>query len=307
MKCSIARGTRSILSALALSGAMLVLLALTAAGARAQSAAAPGPTFDAVSIKRSTSDRPPVGAGGGIRPDGSVRVTWATVSSLLAMAYPMPLTVDLDGLPDWAKRDKYDVIATSTLKEATPEQRRAMLQAMLVDRLKLAVHIEKHQRDIFRLVVARSDGHLGQHLTKIDTDCDAVIAARKAASAPGSPNPPPPITPDGAVPPCLSRMMVDRSGRAHAEGEATLDSVAQMLRGATRQNVVNETGLTGYYTFTLDFDRRSSVGGPSTAPPPDAGPSVFTAVQDQLGLKLVPAREDQDTVVVDHIEPPSEN
>jgi uncharacterized protein (TIGR03435 family) len=257
-----------------------------------------------VSIKRNTADRPPIGVPlSSRRTNGGIQATWISIEILLSMAYPGLGSDRFVGLPDWATRDRYDVIATSPLATATEDQRLAMLRAMLADRLKLAVHLEKRPHDVLKLVVARADGRLGSSLTKIDTDCAAVLAARQAAVAAGGP-PAPHVTPEGPLAPCLARGTADLIGNSRIEGEGTIDTVALLLRGAARQVVVNETGLTGSYKFALTFDRRTSFGGPSTTVPDDAGPSIFTAIQDQLGLKLVPAREDQDTVVVDHIEPP---
>lgn len=279
----------------------VLLLAATAA-ALAQSADPAAATFDAVSIRRDTADRPPIGVISRANlPDGSLHLTWVPMLILIGMAYPAPTPDYIVGLPEWARRDHYDVVATSPFKTVTPEQRLGMLRAMLADRLKLSVHMEKRPHDVFRLVLARKDGRLGAGLTKSDTDCNSVVAARRGTAVPR-----PPVSPDTPPATCTARMRFDRKGQALAEGEAPLDTLAGLLRGPARRFVVNETGLVGYYRFRLTFDPRSSLASPGTEPP-DRGASVFTALEEQLGLKLLSAKEDQDTVVIDHIEPPSEN
>jgi bla regulator protein BlaR1 len=89
----------------------------------------------------------------------------------------------------------------------------------------------------------------------------------------------------------------------------TLDNLAAMLNIATRPlQVANKTGLSGSYEIAMDFDPTPVQSGPVVAPPAAGDkPSVFTAVQEQLGLKLVPSRTKRSTLVVDRIEPPSEN
>jgi uncharacterized protein (TIGR03435 family) len=84
------------------------------------------------------------------------------------------------GLPDWARREYYDVKTTSSLTNATAEDRAAMIRAMLADRCKLVVHFEQREHDAYELVLARKDGKLGSGLTKSDTDCSQPASAQTA-------------------------------------------------------------------------------------------------------------------------------
>ena len=80
----------------------------------------------------------------------------------------------------------------------------------------------------------------------------------------------------------------------------TVEEFAGMLSGLVGRMVVNKTGVTGKYDFSLSWS-------PAEQPTADSGPSIFTALQEQLGLKLVPAKGPVDVLVVDHVEQPSPN
>ena len=200
-----------------------------------------------------------------------------------------------------------------------------MLRAMLADRLKLAAHFEKREQQVYDLVVARSDGKLGSGLTPIDADCAAKVAADRAAAAAainaGTP-PPRPQMPDFNVPPpaCTLRTVSlglrDRqTGRPGnplrpgdlMEGEATMETLAQVLRLSTARLVVDKTGLRGSYRISMTFDGFGSRRGPEIAAPPDAMPTVFIAIREQLGLELKSSKAELDTLVIERLERPTEN
>ena len=91
------------------------------------------------------------------------------------------------------------------------------------------------------------------------------------------------------------------------EGETTMDSLATLLRVPAGRFVVNKTGLPGSYRVRMNFDSTAIRRGPGAASAPDAGPSVFTAVQEQLGLKLESSRASRDMLVIDRLERPTED
>jgi len=172
---------------------------------------------------------------------------------------------------------------------------------MLADRCKLAVHFEKREHDAYELVLARKDGKLGSGLTKTDTDCS-------------QPAPPPTSRPDMNAPPrpCTMRSIGAALRRQGAElgdlleGDAPIAILADALRLALPgRQVVDRTGLTGSYRVTLNFNMMATMRPPTATASPDDTPSVFTAIQEQLGLKLQPTRLLRDTLVIDHIERPS--
>jgi uncharacterized protein (TIGR03435 family) len=264
---------------------------------------AAGQEFDVVSIKRNTSSAFPGLNGSSTRPDGGFTLLNSPVITLIGRAYPVGVPADYIGLPAWATTDRYDVIATSVLRNSTGEQRAAMLKAMLAERFKLLVHVENREQPVYDLLVARSDGRLGPSMQPSQYDCAAVQAAQRAASeaalAAGKPLAPPRIDPN-APPPCVPYM-----GLARIDGDMTIATLARFLRPPAGRFVADKTQLTGSYRVTLTFDRTAGLRGPSTDP--GDAPSVFTAVQEQLGLKLEPSRATRETLVIDRLERPTEN
>jgi uncharacterized protein (TIGR03435 family) len=207
------------------------------------------------------------------------------------------------GLPEWARSENYDLVATASLVNPTAEQRAAMLRAALVDRFKLAAHYETREQPVYDLLMTRSDKRLGPSIKPSEADCIAKAAADRAtAEATGLP-PRAVFDPSAPPPPCSLRMTGDR-----VEGDVTMEVLARMLRSPAGRLVVDKTGLSGSYRIAMTFDRLAGLRGPQTdAPRPDAAPSVFTAVQEQLGLKLESSRAMVETLIIDRFERPSEN
>jgi uncharacterized protein (TIGR03435 family) len=305
---------RSVLVAL---GTIAVLagqvMAQSPQTAQPASPAATGPTFDVISIKPNTSN-----AGGfstRLLPGGGYGLVNGPVRLLIGSAYP-GLQSEPEGLPPWAITDRFDVTATaSQTGMPSAEDRRAMILALLASRFKFAAHIETREQPAFDLVVARSDGRLGPGIKPSEVDCAARAAAQRAAAeaarAAGTPPPPPPTfpptftppAPGSPLPPCTTRMINNL-----IEGDFTMSSLASFLRTRAGRYVVDKTGLAGNYRIRLEG--AGSPLGPTVNPTAAAGgdvPSVFTAVQEQLGLKLEPSRAMVEVLVVDHIERPTEN
>lgn len=278
-------------------------------GMQSQTSPSQGPTFDVVSVKPNTG-----GALGSVvneRPDGGFTMSNLPVAVLVGRAYPPAVPIDMQGLPGWALSERYDFSTTSSLARATPEQRTAMLRAMLADRFKLAVHFEKREQPVYDLVLARSDGRLGPGLLRVaDVDCEARAAARRAAveeaRASGKPVPPSPLPPRPGSTDRMEPCNVWFNG-PRMEGDIPIAILVTMLRGAAGRPVVDKTGLQGTYRVTLEYDRMAGIRGPAASPQADGPPSVFTAVQEQLGLKLEPSTAERDTLVVDRLERPTEN
>lgn len=270
-----------------------VALALLVAGVFAHAQA---PAFDVVSIKLSLPETGPDRSANIVRqrPDGGLTTTRTPVATLIYRAYPDTSAPDTVGLPDWARREFYDVTATSPLATATVEQRAAMLRAMLADRFQLRTHIERRELPSYDLVLDRKDGRLGLGLVPTNTDCDAVNAARRAGTAP------PPIFDPDKPEPCTIIGSMDL-----IRGEAAISVLAQMLRASTGRLVVDKTGLRGAYRMSLKFDL--AVAALGAVAPPENALSVFTAVREQLGLRLEPSRAERDVLVIDRLERPTEN
>jgi uncharacterized protein (TIGR03435 family) len=169
-----------------------------------------------------------------------------------------------------------------------------MIRAMFADRMKLQAHVEQRERDTFALVVARSDGKLGPQLKPSTLDC--------GPRPPGTPPPEPPasFSTDDAAARCgglFGRGLIVSGGIA-------LDSLAFSLAGLAGRLVDNRTGLQGFYALKLQF---VEPGAPGAASLDDNLPDFFTALQEQLGLKLQPEKTIVPIFVVDHIERPTEN
>jgi uncharacterized protein (TIGR03435 family) len=249
-----------------------------------------GAQFDVVSIKPHKSDLP----GGGMRmePDGTQIMTNVAVRQFIMSAAGEPV-VDVVGLPDWARTESYDVIAKPEPgSKPTREQRAEMWRNLFVERMKLVAHIAEEERTTFALVLARSDGRLGPNLKKSELDCAALAKAQ---------------TPDGPRPDIM-RSCGMRMGRGTIEsGGIPLDQLVLSFRGLAGGVVNNRTGLEGNYSLTLHYAMPGLHADPSAPPPPsdDDAPQFVTALQEQLGLKLVPEKTKVKILVVDHIERPT--
>jgi uncharacterized protein (TIGR03435 family) len=189
-----------------------------------------------------------------------------------------------------------------------------MMQTLLRDRFKLIFHSEKRDLPIYALVVKNSDGRLGPGLKRIpDDECPPPGSPRRVAPAAADGPPPSPFDPN-AVAPCGSTIF--GPGRLLAHG-VPINMLAQSLANlpaitSFNRPVTNLTKLEGLYDFdfrwTNDFGRGGlpPAGGPAAAPPGDE-PALFTALQEQLGLKLNAQRATLDVLVIDSIDRPTEN
>jgi uncharacterized protein (TIGR03435 family) len=300
------------------------------AAPRAQTQAAPTAsedvTFDVVSVKpheAAAAPTPPFRRFGPTvtqRPDGGLTMLNVPTALLISRAYSLTTPADIVGLPGWATTERYDVVATSSLSSATPEQEAAMVRTMLADRFKLSAHYEDRDQPVYDLVVARKDGRLGPAMKPSEADCAANATergARRAGRGGGfggigrRGGGPPADRADRNLPPppCSFRMTGDRM-----EGDTTMPVLARVLRAPSGRFVIDKTGLTGSYRILLTFDRTSEQGGrgrgrgaQSETPTADLAPSIFTAIHEQLGLKLEPAHAVRETLVIDQLERPSEN
>src|SRR5262245_13284975 len=284
--------------------------AITIAGVAQTFAQSPpqSPTFDVVSVKKHVAQPGPMGLSSNVsmRPDGGFTMTNIPVTTLIARAHEGIRPADIVGLPDWARSERYDVSATSTLTKATPDDRVAMMRALLADRFKLVMHFEKREQPVYDLVVERSDGRLGAGLVRIDTDCAPQIAAQREAFAAGGPRSFPDL--NAPPPPCTLRSVRGRNDPSdRLEGETTMATLVEFLWTPAGRVVVDKTGLTDSYRVTMNFDLLGSRRPPEVTPPPDAAPTVFTAIREQLGLKLESSRAQLDTLIIDRLERPTEN
>ena len=235
--------------------------------------------FEVASIRENKSG---LTAGGSTsRPGGSYSVTNMTLRSLIWVAYEIP-TQRVIGGPNWIDSMRFD-IAAKAAGDPDPEMVRVMLKSLLRDRFKLVVREEKRDLPVYALVVARRDGVLGPRMRPNPLDCNDRVALQKAR-AEAAPN---------SIRPCELRFMPSRMQLGAAKIAAILDNLSEIAG----RPVVDRTGLSGTYDIELQW-----------APTADAdGVSIFTAIQEQLGLRLETSTAPLDVVVIESADRPTEN
>lgn len=256
----------------------MVVLAMSA-GASAQTTANP-PAFEVASVKRVAPDG--LSISGSLNGD-TFRAGNITLRQLLTnFAYYDHLPSEIVGGPDWIDSDRFAIVA----KIGGGGGLSAKMRTLLAERFKLRLHEEQRVVPVYDLVLAREDGRLGPRLVKADTPC-AVNGSpgRRCNFAP-------------------------RTGSFVATGMSLATLIGQ-LPSAVGRRVIDRTGLTGVYDIDLHWRPSSFEAGP---PEPDASapldpglPSIFTAVQEQLGLKLVSSKGPVSYIVIDSAERPTEN
>jgi len=243
------------------------------------------PKFDVATIKPSKSDNPR----GPRMMQNTDGISFRGVPVKLLIGESFGVEDDrVIGEPAWVK-NRYDIEAKVDAEDAPKleslniDQRRAMLLPLLQDRFNLKYHHETRELPIYALVVAKGGVKM----------------------KPGAPNEPKPH--------------VVMRGRGRIESTGTTTMLSHILSSELERSVEDKTGLTGNYDYTLGWtpdDAGMPMGGGGGGdaapgrgdPSPDAaGPSLFTALQEQLGLKLEATRSAVDVIVIDHIDLPSEN
>jgi uncharacterized protein (TIGR03435 family) len=261
---------------------LLVIVAIAPAVGQDRTA----PAFEVVVLKRNISGDSSMSAGS--RPGGVSTMVNGPISSIFGNAYRTPSN-EIVGAPDWFTTERYDLTAR-VVGNPTAEQRQQLWRELFADRMQLRAHYETREQPTFALVLARSDGRLGPNIKRSPTDC----AARAAAASSGEQLAPPPLASNG-MQACSSRF----GPGTIVSGGQTMARIAQSISGLAGRFTIDRTGLQGEYEFTLQY----SAANPQDAPAADQ-PNIFTALQEQLGLKLEPTRSAVEIVVIDHIERP---
>ena len=294
---------------------LLCALALLAAPIL-HGAAPQEPQLEVASIKPNKSSDNRVMLG--IQPGGRFTATNVTLRMLIRNAYQLQ-EFQITGGPNWIADERFDIVAKAETGDGIgdpfraeangqPSRGQLMIRALLADRFKLVVHNEDKEMPIYALVLARGDGKLGPQLKVSETDCAAMIAAGRGRGR--GPMPPPGPPQPGTPMQCGIRIGPGNM----AVGGSPMTQVATSLAMFAGRIVVDKTGLAGNYDFTLSWtpDQMPGAGqrppGAPEPPPIDPnGPSLFTAVQEQLGLKLDSQRGPVAMLVIDRAERPTEN
>jgi len=255
-------------------------------------------TFEVASVKANKSGD----SNGNLRglPGGRVQATNMPVRPIITFAYQVA-GYQLVGGPAWLTTDRYDLIAKmEDAADATPavpganapSPMQLALRHLLEERFKLRVHRESREMDIYALVMAKPGGSPGPNLKPTTQDCAAVGAAARRGE-------PPPAPPPGQV---LCGIQ-GGPGRLRFGGLPAV-SLAQAFAGPAGRMVVDRTGLTGSWDFELNYapEGRGGPGGGDAAPVDPNAPSFFTAIQEQLGLKLEPTKGPVEVLVIDSVE-----
>jgi uncharacterized protein (TIGR03435 family) len=260
----------------------LLAFALPVFGQNAQPTPAPVKpqtfAYDAIAIKphKASLDNHMSAHSG---PDG-FSASGITIPVLLQNTFGLKTRDQMIGLPSWASSDSFDIQAkmdeatADALQKLPKEERRnaqqQMMQTLFADRFGLKVHHESRALPVYNLVVAK-----GGPKMKVSP------------------------TNEGS-----------RSGMSNINFTAqglTMEGIVFGLSNIVGRQVIDKTGLTGNYDFKLTWTPDEMSATPDSSASGDSGPSIFAAIEDQLGLKLVSAKGPVEVIVVDHIEKPSAN
>jgi uncharacterized protein (TIGR03435 family) len=275
---------------------------------QSQSAAAPPAyEYDVVSVKPNTNSGRG-GVGSTSLPDG-LSLRGYTLTDLINSAYALRNPKQLIDAPAWIGSEKFDVdarmegsVMDALLKMSAEDRgaaRRKMMQALLADRFKLVVHLETRELPVYTLLIGKS-GVKMKEAKPGDTYPNGFKIPGGRGGGAGS--------------------MLFQTGPSGIMMTGQAEPIAQLIFYFSREVgriVIDKTGLTGNYDFVFQFTPEGfrapanlgeGGGGAGMALPPDFGAiSIFTAVQEQLGLKLESGKAPIEVVVIDHVERPSGN
>ncbi len=245
----------------------------------------PRQSFEVASVKPNKS----AGGGGFIRRmrAGTFSAGNQTLLQLIRFAYGIQ-AYQLVGAPDWIRTERFDITAkaaadTPSTVAGGPSEA-VLLRSLLEDRFRMSVHRETRDVPIYALVVARADGQLGPRLRRPSSDYCARRA--EAAAKPGAPAPP-----EGGPVCGLKGSSNELTG-----GSFPMAGFATFLAGQAERVVVDRTGLTGGWDFDLKWSPSDTAN-----PDPDR-PVIFTALQEQLGLRLEATTGPVEVLVIDRLE-----
>ena len=264
----------------------LALLTPTARRLNAQQAAEPELRFEVASVKLNTSGVQ--SSRSQFQPGGRYVVSNGTIERLFRNSYAVQ-PFQIVGAPDWFIRDRFDIDAKADGNITVP-QLQAMLKTLLRERFQLAFHKETREMPIYTLVLARSDGRHGPAMKPSAFDCSTMMTGPPPATQA------PPLA--NGMSPCGGRTA---SGSIVLNG-TSMNNFAGNLSNIIGRTVVDGTGLKGDFDLSLTYAPETA-----NAEPLSDLPSLFTAIEEQLGLKLESGRGPVEVYVIDRLAKPTED
>jgi uncharacterized protein (TIGR03435 family) len=251
----------------------------TAPGTPLATSPAPAPAFDVAAIRLHESQPHEHNSIWSSPFDGNFNAENISVIALINWAYEMPDT-RIIGAPSWAGTTMFNIEAKSGPEvdqqmhnlpsDAGRKQKEQMVQALLADRFGLKVHFETRELPVYNLVVAKGGAKLG------------------------------PLQDSGSH-------INTWNNRIEVEMADSIPYFAAELSKVAGRDVIDKTGITGRYDIKLRFTPDDGPSMLNGQPIPDPPPALFTALEEELGLKLEPGKGPVEVLVIDHIEMPSEN
>lgn len=235
-----------------------------------------------------------------LQPGGGFEAVNVTLGSVIRLAYGLQ-DFQMAGGPEWLDRDRFDIQARGPVGAVEGEVPRR-LQSLLADRFALKAHRERRDHPIYALVLTRADRSFGQRLRRSQVDREKVREAMAAARR------------ENRLPPRVECGLTAQ--RTFGFCGMTIEELAGFLPEFAGRMVVDRTGLTGAFDLEFRFDASRPIPGaglgggfpiqPTGPAEPDL-PSLFTALEEQLGLKLEPQTGPVEVLVIDHVEQPTPN
>lgn len=280
-------------------GLLVMVIAVGRAIGNAQVPATAAPAFEVASVKRNLSGR--VGGAFQIPPVGTLTFTNVMLRVLIRLAYdvdPYAETSTLDagayarivGKADAGPQTnvpRFDVRAKPP-DNTQPAERRAMMRTLLEDRFKLRVHREMRPMPVYVLTVAR-EGRLGPALVRSSFDCPQYMSQRRAGG-----NAPAPVDADGTSW-CMAPVDMSRPDVVVDRNAGPVRLLVERLEPIVGRPVIDSTHLSGNFEWVLTY---------RSGPRATDVPTLFAALQDQLGLKLESRQAPVDVLVIDSVELP---
>ena len=236
-------------------------------------------------------------------PPGGYIATNIPLRRLIAIAYGRSLGNDRDRIigPSWINDTRFDINARTPAGSRRDEVP-GMLRALLAERFNLTAHTETREESVYALVRSRTDGSLGPQIAASSLDCSkpGAFSSGGGAGAGGTAT-----TPVSEKTQCGNVSTVDANGGVLRSGGRTMADLARTLTGRVNRNVIDRTGLSGSYDFVLRWTPENFQNAAADAGPSRDGTSIFTALQEQLGLKLESQRGPVEFLIIDRVERPT--